>query len=125
MATHSSVLPGKSHGQRSLAGYSPWGCKESDMPEHACMHKSLYGECGNQEVEDLGLILVLSVLFAILDKSLNPVKAQFLYRMDVLGNKVTGFISTVKLKFFFFSGINLCQNRNPGLSKSRNSKVFG
>ena len=24
-------LPGKSHGQRSLSGYSPWGCKESDM----------------------------------------------------------------------------------------------
>ena len=23
-------LPGKSHGQRSLAGYSPWGLKESD-----------------------------------------------------------------------------------------------
>ena len=23
-------LPGKFHGQRSLAGYSPWGCKESD-----------------------------------------------------------------------------------------------
>ena len=23
----------KSHGQRSLAGYSPWGCKESDMTE--------------------------------------------------------------------------------------------
>ena len=20
-------LPGKSHGQRNLAGYSPWGCK--------------------------------------------------------------------------------------------------
>ena len=32
MATHSSVLGlGKSHGQRSLVGYSPWGCKESDM----------------------------------------------------------------------------------------------
>ena len=27
MATHSSILAGKSHGQRSLAGYSPWGCK--------------------------------------------------------------------------------------------------
>ena len=26
-------LPGKSHGQRSLAGYSPWDCKESDMTE--------------------------------------------------------------------------------------------
>ena len=23
-------LPGKSHGQTSLVGYSPWGCKESD-----------------------------------------------------------------------------------------------
>ena len=27
-------LPGKPHGQRSLAGYSPWGCKESDTTEH-------------------------------------------------------------------------------------------
>ena len=26
-------LLGKSHGRRSLAGYSPWGCKESDMAE--------------------------------------------------------------------------------------------
>ena len=30
MATHSSILACKSHGQRSLVGYSPWGCKESD-----------------------------------------------------------------------------------------------
>ena len=27
-------LPGKSHGQRSLAVYSPWGPKELDMTEH-------------------------------------------------------------------------------------------
>ena len=26
-------LPGKSHQQRSLAGYSPWGRKELDMTE--------------------------------------------------------------------------------------------
>ena len=26
-------LPGKFHGQRNLAGYSPWGCKESDTTE--------------------------------------------------------------------------------------------
>ena len=26
-------LPGESHGRRSLIGYSPWGCKESDMTE--------------------------------------------------------------------------------------------
>jgi len=27
------TLPGKSHGQRSLAGYSPWGHKELDTTE--------------------------------------------------------------------------------------------
>ena len=26
-------LPGKSHEQRSLAGYSPWGCKEPGVTE--------------------------------------------------------------------------------------------
>ena len=26
-------LPAESHGQRSLLGYSPWGCKESAMSE--------------------------------------------------------------------------------------------
>ena len=30
------LLPGKSQGQRSLVGYSPWGCKESDTTEHTC-----------------------------------------------------------------------------------------
>ena len=29
-------LPAKSQGQRSLVGYSPWGCKQSDMAE--CTH---------------------------------------------------------------------------------------
>ena len=33
MATHSSILAGESHGQRSLAGCSPWGRKESDTAE--------------------------------------------------------------------------------------------
>ena len=30
MATHSTIIAGKSHGQRNLAGYSPRGHKESD-----------------------------------------------------------------------------------------------
>ena len=30
-------LPGESHGQRRLEGYIPWGCKESDTTEHACL----------------------------------------------------------------------------------------
>ena len=31
-------LPGESHGQRSLAGYSPWGRKELDMTEATHAH---------------------------------------------------------------------------------------
>ena len=27
----SVILPEKSHGQRTLASYSPWGCKESEQ----------------------------------------------------------------------------------------------
>ena len=30
MAATPVFLPGKYHGQRSLVGYSPWGCKETD-----------------------------------------------------------------------------------------------
>ena len=33
MATTPVFLPGEPHGQRSLAGYSPWGHKESDTTE--------------------------------------------------------------------------------------------
>ena len=32
------LLPGESHGQRSLVGYSPWGCKELDMTERLHTH---------------------------------------------------------------------------------------
>ena len=34
----SICLPEESHEQRSLAGYSPWGCKESDRTERLSMH---------------------------------------------------------------------------------------
>ena len=33
MASHSRILAGEFHGQRSLLGYSPWGRKESDTTE--------------------------------------------------------------------------------------------
>ena len=44
MAAISVFLPGKSHRQRSLGGYSPWGHKESDMakrlkPHHRVQHE--------------------------------------------------------------------------------------
>ena len=42
MATHSTTLAGKSQGQRSLMGYSPWGRNELDtteVTEHAHIPK--------------------------------------------------------------------------------------
>ena len=40
MATHSSILAWRIHGQRSLAGYSPRGWKESDTTKRPTL--SLY-----------------------------------------------------------------------------------
>ena len=45
MATHSSILAWRIHGQRSLAGYSPWGRKESDTTERLMF--SFFTYCQN------------------------------------------------------------------------------
>ena len=50
MATYSIILAGKSHGQRSLVGYSPWGGKKSDMTEH--MHVHTKGTTGKKQCKD-------------------------------------------------------------------------
>ena len=42
-------LPGEFHGQRSLAGYCPWGCKESGMTEQLT-HIHLYNETPSKTV---------------------------------------------------------------------------
>ena len=41
MALHTVLLPGKSHGWRSLVGCSPWGRKGSDTTERLPFHFSL------------------------------------------------------------------------------------
>ena len=60
-------LPGKFHGQRSLVGYTPWGCKESDMTEHR-MHSYLLFQDAMIKFSHVSLRLlftmaVLSMLF--------------------------------------------------------------
>ena len=54
MATHSIILAGKSHGQRSLAGYSPWGHKELDTTEILSSNKLAHAQ---QNWRELTLIL--------------------------------------------------------------------
>ena len=36
------LLPGKSHGQRSQVGWSPWGLKESDTTERLHFHSHFH-----------------------------------------------------------------------------------
>ena len=56
MDIHSRTLAWISHGQRSVGGYSPWGCKESDTTEllstHACIHPTRHfpQSCGTQSL---------------------------------------------------------------------------
>ena len=43
MMTHSSILAWEIPGQRSLEGCSPWGHKESDMPERLTHMRLVFG----------------------------------------------------------------------------------
>ena len=57
-----AFLPGKSHGQRSLEGYSPEGCKESDTTEQWSMHPCTFqflvraGMFWDWQGEDIGCV---------------------------------------------------------------------
>ena len=43
MATHSRILAWRIHGQRSLVGYSLWGCKGLDVTERLTLTFKIFG----------------------------------------------------------------------------------
>ena len=47
--------PGESHGQRSLAGYSPWGCKESDTTKWLNTHIVTRSVMGDNSIIENGV----------------------------------------------------------------------
>ena len=55
MATTPVFLQGKFHGQRSLAGYHPWGCQKSATTEHTSMWS--IQQCHHHEVAQSCLTL--------------------------------------------------------------------
>ena len=71
MATHSAILARTSHGQGSLAGYSPWGRKEVDMIERLgthsfCLRSSIFRQ-SKESLEELDkfpqiTMLIMSVV---------------------------------------------------------------
>ena len=58
-------FPGEFHGQRSLAGYSPWGCKELDTTEQLTLSLSLFMEYVHGFVLLLEIPLFLAIHYQI------------------------------------------------------------
>ena len=63
------LLPGKSHGQRSMVGYSPWGRKESDMTERLHFHMFILSR--NRESSLHAKFLELNILEEASDLRVN------------------------------------------------------
>ena len=47
MATYASILAWEIHGQRSLMGYSPWSCNESDTARDSMQTHSVSSTLNN------------------------------------------------------------------------------
>ena len=54
------LLPGKSHGQRGLVGYSPWGREESDTNER--LHFIFHFHALEKEMATLSSVLAWRIL---------------------------------------------------------------
>ena len=52
-------LPRKFHGQRSLVGYSPWGCEKSDMTERLSIHTQIENHMQKYSQEGFLFIYIL------------------------------------------------------------------
>ena len=61
-------FPGKSHGQRNLVGYSPWGCEKSDTTEWLSTHMCFLSSFKRSLKEGFGALLNKTLF--ILSKSL-------------------------------------------------------
>ena len=88
-------LPGESHGQRSLVGYSPWGCRELDITE-ATWHAHGHSPVGNFSLANVSESLASTQFVQIY----TPCSA-FLHPKashSVLGNRIF-YISSLRLKF--------------------------
>ena len=93
-------LPGESHGQKSLAGYSPWGRKESDTPEQvngraraAWIPSHNWRETWAPQPEDLTCC-----------------------GQDLMQPKVNKYISFKKIKYRGFSGCPMVRALHPHCS---------
>ena len=57
-----ALLPGKFHGQRSLVGYSPWGCKEMDMDRKRSVFIPVSKKCNIKECSNYHTVALIYTL---------------------------------------------------------------
>ena len=85
-----TFLPGESHGQRSLVGYSPQGPKESNMTKHviSLSHMYLYMYKHTCILNNLCNLLFYVLLYNVLSHSCNNSKVStnytFFYSVKIL-----------------------------------------
>ena len=85
-------LPGESHGQRSLVGYSPWGHKESDMTEVTEYTCSLYTNFNDSFYHEWMLNIIKNSLLHLLMRfygfyySNNFILVNVVYHIDRFGD---------------------------------------
>ena len=83
-------LPGESHGQRTLAGYSPRGHKVSDMTEWLSMHA-----CINIDTTNLG-----KMLYSIVEIETTGNSSSETWKISVLGPGVERDFLVFVMKWF-------------------------
>ena len=115
-------LPGECYGQRSLAGYSPWGCKELDTTEATQQYThTVNGHLGLQvykylseslfsillgvcpEMELLDHLIILHLIFY--EELISTATAHFIF--PSAGCEVLGFISFFNMYLFSYIGSSL------------------
>ena len=80
-------LPGEFHGQKSLAGYSPWAGKELEMTEQISLHFTLWRSQTSEfisECTNSGVFISYYSLFQVTENSLQWFK-QHKIRMFLFG----------------------------------------
>ena len=108
--------PGEFHGQRSLAGYSPWGCKESDTAEQLSLSHHFQLRLG---LEPMGLGLEHSQNPVFQLRSQHPVsgpnEAQVLDVSSHQGLRVLGW--KIRLKISMRVAVVLHSSPLPGATE--------
>ena len=92
-------LPGESHEQRSLAGCSPWGHKESDTTEWLTHSLMSFGNC---------VCLVTTPLVNVWNASVTLCCAPALWKQSLpwpLGPRTTGLLSVTVSEVWLFFGV--------------------